>query len=401
MGESVASFLITFKPASENPERGWPLEELQRVAARVQADGSAVEKWRFQNRRAPAIGDRIFLLLQGKRGPAVIGYGRVAGVPEKIEGRWQTPVRFERLCDPSAQVLADKSDIQKIDASRSVWRTQSSGVQLPDSVAEFLERLVVGRPAKPFVDEHGINPDWLPDELIVALDVYLRYRPNPPPKESDEIVALSDTLQQLGERLFSDEERQSTFRNPNGVYMKLMNFRRLDPQYTSEGKKGLERGAEAEVEVWNEFAQVPDRCHAVASAIRASLRDNKAGTETSVIYSEPDFQEAPEGRLLTREHVARERNGKLIKAKRKHVLKREGRLACEVCGFDFAARYGERGDGFIECHHLKPVSTLTDGHKTHLDDLAVLCANCHRIVHRRRPWLSPAELKQLLTIPPP
>jgi 5-methylcytosine-specific restriction protein A len=52
--------------------------------------------------------------------------------------------------------------------------------------------------------------------------------------------------------------------------------------------------------------------------------------------------------------------------------------------------------GFMEVHHIKPLSTLNPGGKTTLDDLALLCANCHRMVHAQRPWLSMEELKTLV-----
>jgi 5-methylcytosine-specific restriction protein A len=71
--------------------------------------------------------------------------------------------------------------------------------------------------------------------------------------------------------------------------------------------------------------------------------------------------EAPEGRLLTAQHVRRERSAKLVASKKAAVLAETGKLACEACGFDFAAVYGEQGDGFIECHHVKPVHTLRAG----------------------------------------
>jgi len=35
----MKSFLITFKPASESPERGWLLENLQKLVRRVRAAG--------------------------------------------------------------------------------------------------------------------------------------------------------------------------------------------------------------------------------------------------------------------------------------------------------------------------------------------------------------------------
>lgn len=58
---------------------------------------------------------------------------------------------------------------------------------------------------------------------------------------------------------------------------------------------------------------------------------------------------------------------------------------CMACGFDFERTYGERGRGYIEAHHIVPVSQL-DG-ETIIDpvtDMVVLCANCHRMVHRRK-----------------
>jgi 5-methylcytosine-specific restriction protein A len=70
-------------------------------------------------------------------------------------------------------------------------------------------------------------------------------------------------------------------------------------------------------------------------------------------------------------------------------------LACEACGFDFAAHYGDRGRGFIECHHTMPIATLAEGHKTHINHLALVCANCHRIIHREKPWLAVEEVRAL------
>ena len=106
------------------------------------------------------------------------------------------------------------------------------------------------------------------------------------------------------------------------------------------------------------------------------------------------LEEAPEGRLLTRVHLRRERNRELVESKKRLVLKQGGSLTCEVCGFNFKAEYGERGDGFIECHHTKPLEALEPGAKTHVRDLALVCSNCHRMIHRRRPWLSINELRQ-------
>ena len=77
-------------------------------------------------------------------------------------------------------------------------------------------------------------------------------------------------------------------------------------------------------------------------------------------------------------------------------MKRNGKLICEVCRFDFAIHYGDYGKGFIECHHTQPLETLPEGHQTHLDDLALVCSNCHRMIHRRKEWLPVAGLPELV-----
>ena len=59
-----------------------------------------------------------------------------------------------------------------------------------------------------------------------------------------------------------------------------------------------------------------------------------------------------------------------------------GRLPCQVCGFDFYEMYGETGRDYAQVHHLKPLSDRTKPSLTRLSDLAVLCANCHVMIHR-------------------
>jgi len=71
---------------------------------------------------------------------------------------------------------------------------------------------------------------------------------------------------------------------------------------------------------------------------------------------------------------------------------------CMVCGFDFEATYGSHGAGYAEVHHLRPVSSLQAKTKVNPQtDMVVLCANCHRMIHRNRDkMLRPDELKSLL-----
>ena len=91
-----------------------------------------------------------------------------------------------------------------------------------------------------------------------------------------------------------------------------------------------------------------------------------------------------------------ERNKALVLAAKAAAYARDHRLPCEVCGFSFLARYGEHGADFIEAHHRVPVSELTEETENRVEDLAMVCANCHRMLHRGERSLSIPELKALL-----
>lgn len=109
-----------------------------------------------------------------------------------------------------------------------------------------------------------------------------------------------------------------------------------------------------------------------------------------------DAEEYPEGKRAYKTHLIIERNQKVIKAAKDNFMrKHNGRLFCETCGFDFTKVYGERGEGFIEGHHKKLVSEMKEGEKTKVEDIIMLCSNCHRMVHRK-PLLSVGELKELI-----
>ena len=186
--------------------------------------------------------------------------------------------------------------------------------------------------------------------------------------------------------------REPHFRNPSGVAMKLSNFLRFDADYRGAG---LERGGKLDAEVWKEFAHDRPRLSRTAAAIVAAVEKG----ELPQLPLEDDEEDAPEGAVLTREHRSRERSRRLIQRKKAVVLAASGRLACEGCGFDFERTYGELGSGFAECHHTRPVSELKPGQRTRLADLAIVCANCHRMIHRRRPWPAVEELKALVRKP--
>lgn len=86
------------------------------------------------------------------------------------------------------------------------------------------------------------------------------------------------------------------------------------------------------------------------------------------------------------------RNVSLIQAAKGHYP-----TICCVCGFDFGETYGHRGAGYIEAHHLKPVAFYQRlGQKVTVKDIRLVCANCHRMLHRGVRLLSIVELKRIV-----
>jgi predicted HNH restriction endonuclease len=138
---------------------------------------------------------------------------------------------------------------------------------------ETTERDVEAAPAR--------NPAWSRDELILALDLYFLNPASPPGKQSREVIELSRLLNRMGRALGVDGS--GDFRNPNGVYMKMMNFRRFDPAYTGQGRVGLTRGNKDEQVVWNEFAGDRPRLAKLAAAIRAAV-EQAAAELVGVLY---------------------------------------------------------------------------------------------------------------------
>lgn len=136
--------------------------------------------------------------------------------------------------------------------------------------------------------------------------------------------------------------------------------------------------------IWNSFSGM--------------FKENAAKIEEGIIDANIGHFEAPEGKetVAFKKHLLRERSSKLVDAKKRTAII-NGSCRCECCNFDFHAFYGPLGEGFIECHHKIPINK---GERiTHTDDLALLCSNCHRMVHRTNEegkYLSVIELQNIL-----
>lgn len=82
-------------------------------------------------------------------------------------------------------------------------------------------------------------------------------------------------------------------------------------------------------------------------------------------------------RTVVKSHLTRERSRFLAS----QCKERDG-YQCVVCEMRFEEVYGRLGLDFAEAHHRQALSSLDPAVPTKLADLATVCANCHRMLHR-------------------
>lgn len=234
------------------------------------------------------------------------------------------------------------------------------------------------------------NPDWAEDEIILACDLISRHGWRWLAATHPEVIELSELLRRYSRH--PEELRGPTFRNPNGVARKTADIATQHPQSTGAAT----RGNRLDREVLGQFLRDSDGMAARAREIRAAIDT----PEASVSVPDIDLNaSADEGGILERVQLVRERNPRLRRDKIAAAIAAGYTLACEVCTFDFERTYGERGRHYIEVHHRTPLH-ISGSTRTKLTDLALLCSNCHRMIHRGRPWLTVDELRSRLSNPP-
>lgn len=236
---------------------------------------------------------------------------------------------------------------------------------------------------------HG-NPNWSRDETILALNLYFETGMDVPGPSDTRVIRLSEILRRLPVHV--EANKTDTFRNPDGVAFKLQNLHNV-----ATGK-GLANVSRTDRQIWSEFGDRPEVVGQLAQAILRCSRELKILTESQ---EEEDLVFA-EGRLLTRLHKLRERDRSL----RRRVLRARlarGEITCDMCSRGSLALDQRIADAAFEVHHVVPLSSAQE-RGTRLSDLALLCASCHRILHRaiaeRRNWIELPEAKQLVLSPP-
>lgn len=210
------------------------------------------------------------------------------------------------------------------------------------------------------------NPPWTRDETILALDLLFDAGLVALSDSDARVIALSEKLRTLPGN--EERSRNDSFRNPAGVSFKMSNL-----QSVATGR-GFSNVSATDRTVWAYFETRRARLKEIANQIL------KFVGEVPLDASEDEDDEFPEGTTLTRVHRRIERNRQLRTALIRDRRKR-GLLRCDACLRGNPTSQARFDDVIFDVHHLVPLSAIGTT-STKISDVALLCANCHRIIHR-------------------
>ena len=103
--------------------------------------------------------------------------------------------------------------------------------------------------------------------------------------------------------------------------------------------------------------------------------------------------EVTEGQKRLVLHLQRERNQTIVRRKKEEA----NSLDCEICGFSFERAYGKNARGYCEVHHKIPLHEAEHTTQTRMEDLVILCANCHRVLHLKNPPYTLDEVRSMFS----
>lgn len=134
-----------------------------------EVDGAVTEPWRISAYNQTTVGDRVWLLRQGKDKRGIFGMGEIAGEPTLLDyqgtSQMMVPVRFLRLVDPEKKLLIRHGELTGILEATQI-ATRSSGITLRDEQSHALEALL---PAD-YREREGT--DWSAEEVEALVADY-------------------------------------------------------------------------------------------------------------------------------------------------------------------------------------------------------------------------------------
>lgn len=215
------------------------------------------------------------------------------------------------------------------------------------------------------------NPDWTRDEILLALDLLYQHG-KPIDRHHAGVIELSNLLRKS--TLHARQKRRENFRNPDGVALKMQNLlSALEPG------RGLSfsNGDREAVETYPRDRRI--ELSKVATALRLAISNQTDSDEiVGSSYSFDADEMFAEGWQLTARHRFRDRRLR----KRLLSCRDDNSLFCEMCNFVPPRFERSLRESFFEAHHSLPLAKAEAMRLTKIADMALLCAGCHRFVHK-------------------
>jgi 5-methylcytosine-specific restriction enzyme A len=353
----MTAYLICWKPASENKDYGWPEAKMVALAEKFRRTGSASENWRFHRRRDVKVGERAFLLRQGRRGHAIFGYGKVANPPRRSTN-W-TSIAFEKLLSPrSGLVFANEDELHSLAAPEDVWNARASGMALPDDVAAELAKLVLGRKPIPDSGKSGTK-GWSRAELRASVSSYLRMQKV---LRAGRSANKTEIYRDLAKR-FGRTAKAYEYRMQNISYVLALQGRQWIPGLLPAKNVGAQVAVQIEAILASLEKRRPTTGLEEEVQLQRSLASGRPGKKP-LGTKKP---KAKSGATTIFERDLEVRKWVLGNAKGK----------CECCRRR-APFTSAVGFPFLEVHHLRRLAD--DGSDT-VENAIAVCPNCHRELH--------------------
>lgn len=212
------------------------------------------------------------------------------------------------------------------------------------------------------------------------------------------VVSDSDVAQELveTEEEWQDADWYAIANKYNIEPMREVNISHFSDQLRFMGKSNRLHRIEGKIDA-NQLRPLRELTRESVDVLEMAWYSEVFQPETAQDFLEiaEDDRAYAEGQAVVRTRQEHQRSRKLVQdAKERFMVENRGRLYCEVCGFDFEEVYGL---AYIEAHHLVPMAAKQEERQSRLDDLTMLCANCHRMIHSQVPPLTIDELKAMMS----
>ncbi|MES2592193.1 MAG: hypothetical protein V4608_09935 [Bacteroidota bacterium] len=231
------------------------------------------------------------------------------------------------------------------------------------------------------------NPDWIREELILALDLYFDLDQGQMHHGHPDVIRVSNELIELN--IHKTVPYPNKFRSPGAISRRLGNFKTMDNGYRGGG---LINSGKLAKEIYKEFNQHRDKLRKEAALIKQLYLKSKFNKEPLLIspkiYQKSDF--------LFQFHKNREMDPLVNKVKKEIVQANSKSLKCEVCGFNSVSFYGELGNDLMEIHYKKELKNEPGLEPSSMDDFIIVCSNCHKVLDKNFALLDANDLKKII-----